>query len=287
MVTPGAFLPEVQQMLTLPRLPARQRSETLERMNRVAFSRVFSLVVLALPLAVQAQAFRCTDPATGRVLYTDQPCAGGDLVVPALTEEEQERRRLAESEALARRAAERQQALEAERLQLERERLELERSAVQAAQPPQESSACRQARENAEQVAASRTSSAEQIRTARYNAALACGQQPPAEVVETTTVVRQPYYNGGYYGRGTYYTSPSYGGYVSGRSGSVNWGVGFGSGGAYGTPVARPAQRPAPSFARPPQPQQPLRMNVPGTASLRVPRQNNSAIEPIPVRVNP
>lgn len=258
-------------MLTLPLLPLRARSETLERMNRIAFS--LAALALAPPLAAQAQAFRCTD-ASGRVLYTDQPCDGGDLVVPALTPEEQERRRQADAEAQARRAAERQQEMEAERLRLERERLELERNAVQAANP-QDSSACRQARANAEEVAASRSSSAEQIRTARYNAALACGQQPPAEVVETTTVVRQPSYYGrpGYYG--PRYNAPSYGGYVSGRSGSVNWGVSFGSAGvSYGHPRPAPAPAPRPGFTRPPAQQQPLRMNVPGTASLRTQQQN-------------
>ncbi|MBR6976188.1 MAG: DUF4124 domain-containing protein [Ottowia sp.] len=264
-------------MLTLPRLRARARSETLERMTRLTLP--LAALALALPLAAHAQAFRCTD-ATGRVLYTDQPGDGGDLVVPALTPEEQERRRQADAEAQARRAAERQQALEAERLRLERERLELERSAVQAANP-QDSSACRQARAHAEEVANSRSSSAEQIRTARYNAALACGQQPPVEVVETTTVVRQPSYYGrpGYYGRAPRYNAPSYGGYVSGRSGSVNWGVSFGSG------YARPAPMPVrPGFARPPAPQQPLRMNVPGTASLRTPQHINAYDEHYHVR---
>ncbi|MBQ9578226.1 MAG: DUF4124 domain-containing protein [Ottowia sp.] len=253
-------------MLTLPLLPLRARSETLERMNRTAFF----LAALALPLAVQAQAFRCTDPASGRVLYTDQPCSGGELVVPALTEEEQERRRQADEEAQAREAAQRQQALEAERLRLERERLELERSAVRAANP-QESSACREARAHAEQVADSRGSSSEQIRTARYNAALACGQQPPAEVVETTTVVRQPYYRyPGYYGRAPYYNTPSYGGYVSGRSGSVNWGVSFGSG------YARPAPPPVrPGFAYPPVRTQPLRTYAPGTVPLGTAQRPN------------
>ena len=265
-------------MLTQPLLPLRARSETLERMNRIAFS--LAALALALPLAAHAQAFRCTD-ASGRVLYTDQPCTGGELVVPALTEEEQERRRQADVEAQARRAAERQQEMEAERLRLERERLEIERNAAQAVQP-QDSSACRQARENAERVAASSSSSAEQIRTARYNAALACGQQPPAEVVETTTVVRQPYYNGGYYGRAPYYSAPGYGGHVSGRSGSVSWGVSFGSGGVgYGQPRPAPAPRPSPGFVRPQVRQQP-NFSMPGTSSIPSVRSNlnNTATMP-------
>lgn len=285
-------------MLTLSRLPARTRSETLERMNHAAFS--LAALVLALPLVAQAQAFRCTD-ATGRVLYTDQPCDGGNLVVPPPTEEELERRRQADAEAQARRAAERQQALEAERLRLERERLELERSAVQAANP-QDSSACRQARERAEEVAGSRTSSAEQIRTARYNAALACGQQPPVEVVETTTVVRQPYYRGytGYYGHRPYHNAPGYGGYISGRSGSVNWGVGFGSGVVgHARPLPRPLMQRQPSFTMPGTSSvrsvRPGAMAVqpgftmPGTSSVRSvrPQPNNRRIDPYPARARP
>ena len=251
-------------------------------MNRITLP--LAALTLALPLAAQAQAFRCTD-ATGRVLYTDKPCDGGDLVVPALTEEEQARRRIAESEALARQAAARQQALEAESLRLARERLEVERAAAAAAAQaarPQDSSACREARANADWLAGSKGVSAERLRTARYNAALACGQQPPAEVVETTTVVRPPYYDG-YYGGGRYGRplrpdTPSYGGYASGRTGAVNWGVGFSSGGAY-------------HRAPPPPQQQVQRLGVPGTSSvpsaMRA-RPNTSKIlnPPPPVDVN-
>ena len=43
---------------------------------------VLTALLLALPLAAGAQAIRCTDPATGKVLYTDQPCKNGALVVP-------------------------------------------------------------------------------------------------------------------------------------------------------------------------------------------------------------
>ncbi|MFT4196078.1 hypothetical protein, partial [Ottowia sp.] len=57
-----------------------------------------------------------------------------------------------------------------------------------APQPPAESEACRAARAEASFRAASFAASAEEIRTARYNAALACGQPPPADVV-----VVQPY----------------------------------------------------------------------------------------------
>ena len=56
-------------------------------MNRT----VLLAALLSLPLLASAQAIRCTDPATGKTLYTDQPCQGGQLVVPPRTAEEQRR----------------------------------------------------------------------------------------------------------------------------------------------------------------------------------------------------
>ena len=47
-------------------------------MNRLALVALFAL----LPAVAGAQAIRCKDPATGKILYTDQPCKGGELVVP-------------------------------------------------------------------------------------------------------------------------------------------------------------------------------------------------------------
>ena len=48
-------------------------------MNRT----VLLAALLSLPLLASAQAIRCTDPATGKTLYTDQPCPRGsqELVV--------------------------------------------------------------------------------------------------------------------------------------------------------------------------------------------------------------
>lgn len=146
---------------------------------------VIFLLALGLPLGVSAQAFKCPDPATGRVLYTDQPCPGGQAVVPARTPEQ-----VAED---ARRAdAARERAQQRREEALERERLQLEQAqAAEALRPPPspaDSQACRAARDEASFRAASVTATEEQIRTARTNAALACGQPAPPEIV----VVRPP-----------------------------------------------------------------------------------------------
>ena len=51
-------------------------------MNRLALVALLTL----LPAVAGAQAIRCKDPATGKILYTDQPCKGGELVVPQRSE---------------------------------------------------------------------------------------------------------------------------------------------------------------------------------------------------------
>ncbi|MFT4194421.1 MAG: DUF4124 domain-containing protein, partial [Ottowia sp.] len=99
---------------------------------------------LMLPLLAGAQAIKCRDPATGRTLYTDQPCKGGELVVPARTEEDV--RRDAEAAMQAR-----EDALRREQAALERERQQLQaaqaaQASARAPQPPAESEACRAAR---------------------------------------------------------------------------------------------------------------------------------------------
>ncbi|MCA0327527.1 MAG: hypothetical protein LCH89_18285 [Proteobacteria bacterium] len=142
--------------------------------------RALLLAVLAWPALAGAQAIRCTDPATGRTLYTDQPCQGGALVVPPRSPEQQ--RQDADNAAQAReRSLQQREAA----LRRERERLDAERAAqaVQAQRPLAESDACRAARAEASFRAGSFAANEEQIRTARYNAALACGQQPPSDVV--------------------------------------------------------------------------------------------------------
>ena len=145
-------------------------------MNRFALF----VALCLLPVLAGAQAVRCKDPASGRILYTDQPCPGGELVVPRRSEAELAQD--AASAAQAREAAERREALTVQREQL---RLEGARQAEAARVPPSpaESDGCRAARAEASFRAASRTASEEEIRTARYNAALACGQPAPAEIV--------------------------------------------------------------------------------------------------------
>ena len=138
-------------------------------MNRFALF----VALCLLPALAGAQAVRCKDPASGRILYTDQPCPGGELVVPRRSEAELAQD--AASAAQAREAAERREALTVQREQL---RLEGARQAEAARVPPSpaESDGCRAARAEASFRAASRTASEEEIRTARANAALACGQ---------------------------------------------------------------------------------------------------------------
>lgn len=144
-------------------------------MNRIAI-----VLMLGLPLGAWAQAFKCPDPATGRVLYTDQPCKGGEAVVPARTPEQIEADARRADAAREHALQQREQALERERLRLEEER---HAEALRPPPSPVESDACRAARQEATFRAASRTASEEEIRTARANAALACGQAPPPEIV--------------------------------------------------------------------------------------------------------
>jgi hypothetical protein len=151
------------------------------------FRLILGAAALLLPSWASAQAFRCTDVASGRTLYTDQPCAGGYAVVPALTPEEI---RADAERADARRARE----LQREELVLERDRIRLEqdreRAQARPASVPSESRECSEARKEAAFRAGTAGASDEQIRTARANAALACGQPAPEEIV----VVQPPPY---------------------------------------------------------------------------------------------
>lgn len=146
--------------------------------------RLTLLLALASPLWAAAQAFRCTDPASGQVVYTDQDCEGGILVVP---ERSVEQRRLDAQRAQSARM--RQLQRERELLQAQQRRLTRQNQARarEQALPPERSAACAWAREHAVQLAGRDTASAEQQRTARANAALACGQPPPSEEI---TIVR-------------------------------------------------------------------------------------------------
>lgn len=139
-----------------------------------------ALLLLGLPAWAGAQAFKCPDPVGGGVLYTDQPCAGGEAVVPARTPEQVQQDAERADAARERALQQREQALQREQQRLEDAR------AAEAARPPAtpaESAECRAARAEASFRAASVTATEAQIRTARANAALACGQPAPPEIV--------------------------------------------------------------------------------------------------------
>ena len=146
-------------------------------MNRLALVALFAL----LPAVAGAQAIRCKDPATGKILYTDQPCKGGATVVPKPTDEQ-----LRQDAERAQQARERAVQQREDAVLRQQQQLDADRTAEALRPrpvPPAESEACRRARQEASFRAASVTASEEQIRTARANAALACGQPAPAEVV--------------------------------------------------------------------------------------------------------
>ncbi len=140
-------------------------------------------LLLSLPLVAGAQAIRCKD-AAGRVVYTDQPCAGGQVVVPARTDAERLADEQSAEQARARAADRQQQAQSDQRARDDAARQDAaNRAAAAAAVPPSQTPQCQQAMAEADFRSRSNTATPEQIRTARYNAALACGQQPPADVV--------------------------------------------------------------------------------------------------------
>ena len=142
-----------------------------------------TLLALALfaPLLASAQAYRCQDAASGRTLYTDQPCKGGATVVPRPTDEQLRLDAERTQQARERAVQQREDAVLRQQQQLDAARTaEAQRPRPV---PPAESDACRRAREEASFRAASVTASEEQIRTARANAALACGQPAPPEIV--------------------------------------------------------------------------------------------------------
>ena len=146
-----------------------------------SLGRALAAVLLAVPLAAVAQAYKCPDPVSGRTLYTDQPCKGGETVVPKPTEEQLRLDAERVQQARERAVQERELAVLRQQQQLDAARTaEAQRPAPVA---PSESAACRAAREEASFRAGSVTASEEQIRTARANAALACGQPAPAEIV--------------------------------------------------------------------------------------------------------
>lgn len=153
---------------------------------------IFAVLALAA-FAAQSQVIKCTDPRTGRVTFSDSPCASGQSgveVAPRRTPEEiqadQERADQANERKSRQQAEDRQRAAE----------LTAAAPAAPAPQPqqsnPANSNACRQAQRDLETIASSITGSEEHRRnrinaaTVRVNAS--CGMQtemiqPPSQVL--------------------------------------------------------------------------------------------------------
>ena len=158
-------------------------------MQRIA---IFAVLTLAA-LTAHGQIIKCTDPRTGRVTFSDSPCATGQSgveVAPRLTPEEIQADRERANAANERRDRERAE---------ERQRAADLAAATPAATAPQwqqpnlaNTNECRQAQRDLETIASSITGS-EELRRNRINAATvrvnaACGMQtemiqPPSQVV--------------------------------------------------------------------------------------------------------
>lgn len=177
--------------------------------------------IFLVHLPAIAQAYRCPDRATGKVLYTDQPCQGGTEVAPRLSEQEQQYRAEAARNARERQALQQEQAALREQARQTAEQQQAQQRAI-STPPAYESAECRAARAEADFRARTYSATDEQVRTARYNAALACGQQPPADIVVVQpmpAVVMPP---------PPMHYQPPYGyginGHLGGRHGSISFG---------------------------------------------------------------
>ena len=228
-------------------------------------------LLLSLPLLAGAQAIRCKDPVTGRTVYTDQPCKGGEVIVPARTEAERAADELAAEQARERAVDRQQQALYEQRMRLETARQEAAAQAAAAAVAPSQTAQCQRAMAEADFRARSNSSTEEQVRTARFNAALACGQAPPAEVV---VVPQQPWGAVPYrppHHRRPVNTNPTGAGWEAGRPGWVQQPA------QPAIPVAPPARppgvqrpnRPSPDDALPAAPYTPPQRSQPSSSGIR------------------
>ena len=142
------------------------------------------VLALALPALAGAQAFKCVQ--NGTTLYTDQPCKGGETVVPERTPEELQAERDRADVARARML---EQSLDREQARLDARQQSLAATGTPPA--PWDSADCRAARQEAAFRANTFSATPEQIRTARANAALACGQPAPEEQIVVLPHVRR------------------------------------------------------------------------------------------------
>lgn len=122
---------------------------------RLGGALLLALLPLLAPTWAGAQVIRCTDPATGKVSYTDGKCASGNAVEQIearRSPEEIQAERDEAAKALDRRRD--RQKLEAEQRRVDEQQLQESDRRQQASQPPDpaNSQACAQARRNLQDV---------------------------------------------------------------------------------------------------------------------------------------
>ena len=165
---------------------------------------------LAGPHGAQAQVTRCTDPATGKVTYTDGECARGTSATEIerrKTDEELAQDRAREREALRAKAERREQELEQRKLEADERTAQNAATRSQGRQRPDyaNSAACHQSREryNAASAAATDRSmgSQAQLDAAKRQMELDCmgpeayGRLEASRPAPSTTVVTDDYWD--------------------------------------------------------------------------------------------
>lgn len=140
-------------MPPIPRRPVARRP----RLGPVTALAAVLAAGLALHGAAQAQVLRCTDPATGKVTYTDGRCGSGAAtreVEPRKTDEEIRQEREQAAQALERRQERLQAEAEQQRRDEAREARERRAQPRRDAADPSQSAACRSARRQLQEVTA-------------------------------------------------------------------------------------------------------------------------------------
>ena len=141
-------------------MPSNPRRPVARRPRLVPVTALAAVLAAGLALhgAAQAQVLRCTDPATGKVTYTDGRCGSGAAtreVEPRKTDEEIRQEREQAAQALERRQERLQAEAEQQRLQDARDARERRAQPRHDAAPdPSQSAACRSARRQLQEVTA-------------------------------------------------------------------------------------------------------------------------------------
>ncbi|MGF6212289.1 DUF4124 domain-containing protein [Comamonas sp. 4034] len=165
---------------------------------------------LAGPHGAQAQVTRCTDPATGKVTYTDGECARGTSATEIerrKSDEELAQDRAREREALRAKAERREQELEQRKLEADERTAQNAATRSQGRQRPDyaNSAACHQSRERytaASAAAADRSMGSQaQLDAAKRQMELDCmgpdayGRLEASRPAPSTTVVNDDYWD--------------------------------------------------------------------------------------------